>query len=119
MLRDARCRVDVRIERRLVTDALSRPDHVFEAPPQPVSCEIDTKDGVIPIAATMAPRIVFKDGIAVEGTPGMANVTGVNRYLALPVVEYVNRAPGIRAQLLGLINRFKERHRGSPSASTK
>ncbi len=109
LVRDARCQVAVRIERRVVDTALSETDFVFEAPPQPVSCEVTTRSGATPITATFAPRVVFKGGVAVEATPGLANVQGVNPYLAWPVVHYVNHAPRIRGAMLLMINAFRQR----------
>ncbi len=109
LVKDASCRVAVHIERRAIDAALDAPDHVFEAPPQPVSCEVTTKSGATPITATFAPRVVFKGGVAVEATPGLANVQGVNPYLAWPVVHYVNHAPRIRGAMLLMINAFRQR----------
>jgi hypothetical protein len=108
LVRDARCQVAVRIERRSVDAALAKADHVFEAPPQPVSCEVTTKSGATPITATFQPRVVFKAGVAVEATPGLGNVQGVNPYLAWPVVHYVNHAPRIRGAMLLMINAFRQ-----------
>jgi len=105
-LQDARCTVSIRITRSLVMRALTDTDYTFEAPPQPVTCEITTKDKPIPIAATFAPRVVIKDGVAIDATPGMANVTGVNGYLAWPVVEYVNRSATVKGEMLKMINGY-------------
>lgn len=107
LLQDATCTVDIRIARALVKEALKKPDHTFEAPPQPVRCEIKTKDGGFPITSTFSPRVVFKDGKAIEGTPGLGEVTGINRYLAWPVVAYVNRADGIEREMLAIINAIR------------
>jgi hypothetical protein len=110
MLQDARCSVAVKIERRVVMEALAAADYVFEAPPQPVDCEIEMKDGkVVPVTATFAPRVVFKDGQAVDGTPGLSHIKGVNSYLAWPVEQYVNRAPGVKKEMLRMINLYRER----------
>ena len=49
-----------------------------------------------------------KDGKAIEATPGLADVKGVNNYLAWPVVQYVNYAPGIRKEMLRMINAYLE-----------
>jgi hypothetical protein len=99
--------VEVKIDRALVAPALGTADYEFTAPPQPVTCEIKTNASVITISGTFAPTVTFKDGVAVEGSPGLANVTGVNAYLAWPVVQYVNRAPGIRRDMLAMINAYK------------
>lgn len=107
LLIDASCLVNVNIARDLVESALTKDDHAFEATPQPVTCEIKTKDGGFPVTATFAPKVLFKQGVATEGTPGLGGVTGVNKYLAWPVVQYVNRAPGIRKSMLEIINRYR------------
>jgi hypothetical protein len=109
-LQDAHCVVAVRIERRLVEAALIEPEHVFEAPPQAVRCEVITTSEVWPITATFATRVVFQGGIAVDASPGLANVEGVSAYLASPVVQYVNRAPGIRDAMLHMINTYRAHH---------
>lgn len=106
VLQDARCTVNIRIARRKVELALSGIDHLFEAPPQPVTCDIATKDGSFPIGGTFAPRVVFKGGKASDGSPGLANVTGVSGYLAWPVIQYVNRSARIRDGMLGAINTY-------------
>lgn len=109
MLQDANCIVKVRIARKIVEPALNEPDHVFEAPPQPVKCDIKTKDSAFPIEGTFAPKVTFKGGTAIDGSPGLANVTGVNKYLAWPLVQYVNRSAGIRQSMLEMINAYRTR----------
>ena len=111
MLQDLRCTVSVGIARGLVDDALELSDHVFQAPPQPVACDLTLKDSTVQITGRFAPRVVFKDGKAIEATPGLADVKGVNSYLAWPVVQYVNFAPGIRAEMLRMINVYVEQSR--------
>jgi hypothetical protein len=101
---DARCTVQISMPRSDVEAALASSDRVFAAPPQPVTCEIMTSGGPMPIAATFAPNVVFKDGFAISATPGLANVTGVNSYLAWPVVEYVNRSATIGDEMVRMIN---------------
>lgn len=109
LLQDANCVVKVRIARKLVEPALKQPDHVFEAPPQPVKCDIKTKDSAFPIEGTFAPKVTFKDGTAIDGSPGLANVSGVNKYLAWPLVQYVNRSANIRQSMLEMINAYRAR----------
>ncbi len=110
-LEDARCRIDVRIERRQVEDALAAADHVFEAPPQPVVCEITTPKSTFAIEGTFAPKVVFKGGEAVEATPNLANVTGINPYVAWPVVHFINTADRIKGPMLRMINAYRARVR--------
>lgn len=108
-LQDARCVVSIRVERARVAQALVAPDLVFEVPPQPVKCEIRTKSGAFPITGTFAPKVTIKGGEAVLATPGLGNVEGVSKYLAWPVVQYVNRAPSIRREMLRMINQYRAR----------
>jgi hypothetical protein len=117
LVQDASCVVSVRIERALVEAALAAGDHVFEAPPQPVVCTVSTKGSAVPINGTFAPRVVIRDGIAVEATPGLSNVTGVHYALAWPVVQYVNRAAMIRDGMIEIVNAYLERHRSRADAT--
>jgi len=107
VLRDAHCLMTIRIERRLVDDAMSDPlDHEFAAPAQPVACEVETSSRKLPINFTFAPRVTFKGGVAVSASPGMADVTGVPRVLSWPVQTWVNNSGSIRRNMLLVINAF-------------
>jgi hypothetical protein len=106
LVTDASCIITVRIPRATARAAIEAPDHVFEAPPQRVTCNIHTADTVMPISATFSPRVVIRGGVAVEATPGLANVEGVHKSLAWPVVAYVNRAQRIRTGMLAMINAY-------------
>ena len=106
-LQDASCRVTVRISRELVQPALTEANHIFNAPPQPVVCKMTTRDSTFDITGTFAPQATFKDGVAVSASPGLANIEGVNRYLAWPVVQYVNYSPGIRRDMIAIINAYR------------
>lgn len=108
VLQDVRCRISVRIQRKLVDDALELTDHVFQAPPQPVACDVEMSSGPLRITATFAPRVVIAAGRATEATPGLADVKGVNSYLVWPVVQYINHAPSIRGEMLRMINAYLE-----------
>jgi hypothetical protein len=109
LVTDASCMVSVRIERRLIMDAAAARDVEFKTPPQRVTCNIHTKDVVMPISGTFAPRVVLKDGRAVDASPTLADVQGVHAALAWPVVEYVNRSATIRDGMLKMINAYLER----------
>lgn len=106
-LHDATCVVAIRIARSVLTEAITAEEHDFTAPPQPVRCELVTSDSRISISGTFAPRIVIKAGEAVDATPGLSNVEGVPTYLSWPVVQYVNRSPAIRENVLKFINAYR------------
>ena len=120
VLKDATCSVAIRIERALIRTAIEQSDFVFQAPPQPVTCEVTAhirKVGVYPITGTFSPRVVFKDGQAVEATPGLANVTGVTSVISWPVVTYVNRGGMIRDGMLQVVNAWLGHMRKSKQAA--
>jgi hypothetical protein len=110
VFKDAHCLVRVRIARRLIEEAMAEPDTVFEAPPQHVSCTLETSKGDLPVTFTFAPRIEFVGGIAIAATPGMGDVEGVNAWLAWPVVEYVNASGSIEDIMLRVVNAYVRRY---------
>jgi hypothetical protein len=103
---DARCLVNIRIERRQITAALVKPDYVFQATPQSVTCDVIGQDEKLPISATFAPRIVLKGGRAVDAHPGMANLSGLNEVVANPLLQYINQSDAIRAQMVKMVNLY-------------
>jgi hypothetical protein len=103
---DARCLVHVRIERRQIAAVLIKPDHVFQASPQQVTCELISSSERLPVRATFAPRIVIRDGRAVDAHPGMADLTGINELVADPVLQYINQSETIRRQMVGMVNMY-------------
>ena len=106
-LLDARCTVHVDVEASLVEEALAASDRSIQFPPQPVTCELQTSGGAMTVSGTFAPHLVFKGGFAVEASPGLANITGINSYLAWPVVAYVNHAPSITSEMAQMINDYR------------
>lgn len=118
-LKDAHCVVSIRIERARVAQAIFAPDLVFDVPPQPVKCEIETSGAILPIAATFSPRVVIKGGEATDATPNLGNVVGVNHYLAWPVLQYVNRSASIRGHMLRMINQYRNVAAAARSASAR
>jgi hypothetical protein len=113
-LMGARCSITVKIARAAIEKALAASEHVFTSPAQPAECEIETSRGPLKITGTFSPRVVFKGGLAVEATPGLADIGGVNRYLAWPVVHYINFSERITKTMLLMINAYRA-HRGSQS----
>jgi hypothetical protein len=107
MLTDASCVVAIKIERQMVDLALAATDLVFTAPPQPVACDLVTTKGTLKISGTFAPRVTFKDGKAIDASPGLANVKGVTRVISLPVELWVNRGGTVREGMVKVVNAYK------------
>lgn len=114
-LQDVTCQVSVRIDRGMVERAVQDSDYAFQSPPQPVVCDVKTSKSNMHITATFAPRVTFKNGEAVDGSPGLENIQGVTRILSWPVKQYVNRAPHVRNTMLQIVNAYRkywaEKHR--------
>jgi hypothetical protein len=106
-LDDLNCIMTIRIDRAKVDEAIRAADLVFQVPEQPVSCTVTTPNNTFDVTATFSPRVVFKRDKAVQASPGLANVKGVSRVLAWPVVLYVNYGPGMRAGLLQVVNAYR------------
>ena len=115
VLQDAHCQVAVDIDRALVEAAVTAPNTVFTVPPQPVTCQIVTSRGTLAVAFTFAPRIEIKAGAAVKATPGMDHVTGVNTWLAWPVVAYVNASGSVQEVMLKVVNAYLQRRHQAAS----
>ncbi len=111
LFKDASCQITIKLERAMIEDAVKTPDVSFVTPPQPVACEVKTSRGDLPVAFTFAPKIEIKGGKAVKANPGMGNVTGVNSWLAWPVVAYVNGSGSIQDVMLRVVNAYLERKR--------
>jgi len=106
-VKNVACQLSVRIVRADVEAAIAARDIVYESAPQPVACTVTTHKSSFDITATFAPRFVVRDDVAVEATPGLANVKGVTRVLSWPVVQFVNRWPSIRSGLLQIVNAYR------------
>lgn len=118
-LKDASCDVAIKMPRRLLADALAATgDHVFEAPAQKSHCEVVTLKATFPVEMTFAPKVVFKDGIAIEATPNLDNVTGVPKALWWPVAYWVNSSNMIEETTLKIVNAVKRRY-GTQQASVQ
>ncbi len=106
-VKNVACLLTVRIGRADVEAAIAARDIVYESAPQPVACTVTTHKSSFDITATFAPRFVVRDDVAVEATPGLADVKGVTRVLSWPVVQFVNRWPSIRNGLLQIVNAYR------------
>lgn len=106
-VKNVTCTMTIRIKRADVAAAIAGSDHVFQSPEQPVTCTVVTYKSTFDVTATFAPRVVFKDDVGVETSPGLANVKGVSRVISWPVVQFVNRWPSIRKGLLQIVNAYR------------
>ncbi len=61
---DARCKVNINLARAQIVAALTTPEYALEVPPQAVKCEVERNGELKPVTATLAPKILFKNGQA-------------------------------------------------------
>lgn len=115
-IKNVDCTMTIKVARSLVEAAITASDHVFQSPEQPVSCTVTTHKSSFDITATFAPRVVFKGDVAVEASPGLANVKGVSRVISWPVVQFVNRWPSIRKGLMQVVDANRAHRRKSKAA---
>lgn len=77
---DARCNVDLKLDRKDVIAALTQPKHTIRVPAHDVSCVVDRQGELRPVTARLAPKLRFKDGkadkvwINLESIDGPADV---------------------------------------------
>lgn len=61
---DARCTVDLKLERADIVAALTKPKHTVTVPAHQVNCVLEREGEVKPLKAKLAPKLVFKNGKA-------------------------------------------------------
>jgi len=111
VLKDAECNMVVDIDRKLVHDAMYTPDHIFEPPPQPVTCNIVTTKKEFSLDFHFTPKVTFKDGTAITATPGMGASTRATRVISWPVRKWVNTSDEIEDAMVRIVNAYLKRYR--------
>lgn len=61
---DARCSVDLKLERKDIVAALTKPKHTVRIPAHEVNCILEREGEIKPVKARLAPKLTFKDGKA-------------------------------------------------------
>ena len=61
---DAQCSVKLDVDRALLAGALTGKQYTLKAPTQSVNCEVDREGTRYPLAVTLTPHVLFKDGKA-------------------------------------------------------
>lgn len=61
---DARCNVDLKLERKDILAALTKAKHTVRVPPHQVNCVIEREGELKPVTARLAPKLTFKNGKA-------------------------------------------------------
>lgn len=73
---DARCSVDLKLERADIVAALTKPKHKVFVPPHDVNCVIERNGEIKPVKARLAPKLEFKNGKAEKVWINLENIDG-------------------------------------------
>lgn len=73
---DARCTVDLKLERADIVAALTKPSHKVFIPAHQVNCVIERNGEIKPLTAKLAPKLVFKDGKASKVWINLESIEG-------------------------------------------
>ena len=73
---DARCKVDLKLSRKHISDAMTAKKYSLFMPPHTVKCDVETEDGVKPVRVVLAPKIKFKKGRAYKAWLKVKDVKG-------------------------------------------
>ena len=111
VLKDAHCNMAVDIDRKLIQAAMDNADHVFEPPAQPVTCQIMTTKKDFSLNMHFKPRVIFKQGKAIEATPGMGATARTTRVISWPVRKWVNSSDEIEDAMVRIINAYLKQYR--------
>jgi hypothetical protein len=109
---DARCSVQIHIPREAIVAALVNPEFTFQVPPHTAECVVEENGEPHTVKATLAPKIVFKDGMADKVWVNLKSIKGptgikASLWLAANLTDKVGlfHRPMIRS-----INKFIGKH---------
>lgn len=109
---DARCTVDISIERLAIVQAMTGEREKFRVPPHTANCIVESDGKMEKVTATLAPKIVFKDGrvdkiwINLKSVEGPATI----RATIYTAAELADRLGLFHKRMVKSANRYIERH---------
>jgi hypothetical protein len=109
---DARCSVQLHVERAAVVAAMTKAEYTFEVAPHTVHCVVE-QDGVSrTVKAKLAPKIVFKNGRAEKVWVNLKSVHGPPAITAtLWAAAQLSDGIGLfHRPMIKSVNRFIEKH---------
>lgn len=63
---DARCSIELDVDRDILGKALTEASYTMKIPPQPAKCEVENEGERHTLSLTLAPEVEFEDGKATE-----------------------------------------------------
>ncbi len=109
---DAQCSVDINLSRAVLVSAMTDEQKKLRVPPHTVNCVVEQDGKLEKVTATLAPKIVFKDGKADKIWVNLTNVEGPAGIKAtLQTAAQLADTLGLfHRRMLKSINRYIERH---------
>lgn len=111
---DARCTIQIKISRAQIAAALASGStlHKFWVAPHTANCIVEDGGTVRPLTATLAPKIVFKDGKAEKIWVNLVSVEGpaAIKGTLVAAAELTDKVGIFHRQMLKSVNRFIYRH---------
>lgn len=109
---DARCSVDINLNRALLVSALTGDRTKFFVPPHTANCVVEQDGKLEKVTATLAPKIVFKDGKADKVWVNLKEVDGPAGIKAtlLTAAQLADSLGLFHRQMIKAINRYVDRH---------
>jgi hypothetical protein len=110
---DARCTVDINISRLAIVSALNgSKESKFWTPPHTANCVVEQDGQVKQVKATLAPKIVFKSGMAEKIWINLLSIEGPEGIKAtLATAAQLNDSIGLfHRAMLKSVNRFIYKH---------
>ncbi len=108
---DARCSVQLHISRATIVTALTTPEYSFEVPAHTAECVVEENGEPHEVKATLAPKIVFKNGKAEKVWVNLKTIKGptsikTSLWLAATLTDKVGL---FHRQMIKSINKFIEK----------
>ena len=109
---DARCTVDINIERLAVVQAMTGERDKFWVQPHTANCIVESDGKMEKVTATLAPKIVFKDGRVDKIWINLKSVEGPATIKATiyTAAELTDRLGLFHRRMVKSANRYIERH---------
>ncbi len=103
---DARCSVDLSLERAAIVQALTAREATLQFPEHTVTCHIERDKGPAQVTGRLAPKILFKDGEARKIWINLKQVTGPTtlKGLAYSVAKVEDSVGLFQSSLLKALN---------------
>jgi hypothetical protein len=109
---DARCSVQLHIPREAIVAAMTVPEYTFQVAPHTAECLVEQDGTPQTVRATLAPKIVFKDGRADQVWVNLKSIkapTGIKTSLWL-AANLSDRVGLFQRPMIKSINKFIDRH---------